>query len=81
MAVRIKNCAFTIIDLSDEKVNVYYELGYADAIEKPLIVTAKAGTILPFDVKDIPVIFWKNQKNLREQLTKKIKFISSTQGR
>ncbi len=78
---RIQQCAFSIVDLSDEKVNVYYELGYAEAARKPIIVTAKEGTQLPFDVKDIPVIFWKNQKGLREQLSKKIKAISSKQGR
>jgi hypothetical protein len=48
---RISQCAFTIVDLSDEKLNVYYELGYADAVGKPLVVTAKEGTQLPFDVK------------------------------
>ena len=69
------------MDLSGEKVNVYYELGYADALAKPLIVTAKEGTQLPFDVKDIPVIFWKNQKGLREQLSKKIAAIAELQGR
>ena len=78
---RINRCAFTIVDLSDEKVNVYYELGYADGIGKSIIVTAKEGTQLPFDVKDIPVVFWKNQKGLREQLAKKIRAIASTQGR
>jgi hypothetical protein len=26
---RISGCAFTIVDLSEESVNVYYELGYA----------------------------------------------------
>lgn len=78
---QIAGCAFTIVDLSDEKANVYYELGYADALRKPLIVTAKKGTNLPFDVKDIPVIFWENQKGLKEQLRKKIKKIAAEQGR
>ncbi len=78
---RIYGCAFVIVDLTDEKLNVYYELGYAEALGKPLIVTAKEGTQLPFDVKDIPVIFWKNQTGLRDQLTKRIREIAETQGR
>jgi len=78
---QIAQCAFTIVDLSDEKANVYYELGYADALKKPLLVTAKKGTKLPFDVKDIPVIFWENQKGLKEQLRKKIGKIATKQGR
>jgi hypothetical protein len=39
-------------------------------------VTAKEGTPLPFDVKDIPVVFWDNQKTLKEQLRKRIKAIA-----
>lgn len=78
---QIASCAFAIVDLSDERANVYYELGYADALKKPLVVTAKKGTLLPFDVKDIPVIFWENQKGLKEQLRKKIKEISKKLGR
>lgn len=78
---RISDCAFAIVDLSDEKANVYYELGYAEALKKPLIVTAKKGTRLPFDVKDIPVIFWENQTRLKSQLRKKVKEISLGQGR
>jgi hypothetical protein len=64
LLAQIGACAFTIVDLSDEKANVYYELGYAEALKKPLVVTAKKGTRLPFDVKDIPVVFWENQKGL-----------------
>ena len=69
---RIAACAVTVVDLTDEKANIYYELGYAEALKKPLIVTAKEGTALPFDVKDMPVIFWKNQRDLREQLRERL---------
>lgn len=78
---RISGCAFTIVDLSDEKANVYYELGYAEGLKKPLIVTAKMGTELPFDVKDIPVIFWKNREDLEKKIRKKVEEISARQGR
>jgi predicted Rossmann-fold nucleotide-binding protein len=78
---RISECAFAIVDLTDEKANVYYELGYAQALDKPVIVTAKIGTNLPFDVKDIPVIFWENQTGFKKQLRKKAKEISARQGR
>jgi hypothetical protein len=78
---RLGTCAFCIVDLSHEKANVYYELGYAEASKRPVIVTAKKGTPLPFDVKDIPVIFWDSQKSLKEQLRKRIKAIATQQGR
>ncbi len=78
---RIEDSAFCIVDLSESKPNVYYEFGYVDALNKPYIVTAKEGTELPFDVKDVPVIFWKSQKGLKEKLEDKIKVIVENQGR
>ena len=78
---RLSSCAFCIVDLSDEKANVYYELGYAEGAKTPVLVTAKKGTPLPFDVKDIPVIFWDSQRTLKEQLRKKIKTIATKHGR
>lgn len=78
---RIGGCAFVIADLSEPRPNVYYELGYAEGIKKPLIVTAKKTTELPFDAKDIPVLFWENQKGLRERLQKRVAFIAERQGR
>lgn len=78
---RISESAFSIIDLTEQKVNVYYELGYAEALGKPFIITAKQGSELPFDVADIPVIFWKNQKELCENLKIKIQHIAEKQGR
>lgn len=78
---RIAGCAFTIVDLSVQSPNVYYELGYAEGQGKPVIVTAKKGTVLPFDAKDIPVCFWENQTGLRSTLSKKVEEIAKTQGR
>lgn len=73
MIEKIEECAFAIVDLSKESPNVYYELGYAEGHDKTVIVTAKKGTTLPFDAKDIPVIFWENQRGLKDMLRKKVK--------
>src|SRR5262249_41405424 len=69
---RIRCAAFTIVDLTDLRPNVFYELGYADGIGKKVVVTAKHDTELPFDVKDIPTIFWTGQKRLKEDLRRRI---------
>jgi hypothetical protein len=79
--LNIKKSAFCITDLTEEKPNVYYELGYAQGQGKHVIVTAYENSELPFDVKDIPVIFWKGQKQLRENLRMQIKEIAIKQGR
>jgi hypothetical protein len=68
----ISRAAFTIVDLTELRPNVFYELGYADGLGKRVVVTAKKGTELPFDVKDIPTIFWGGQTQLRDDLTKRI---------
>lgn len=78
---RIKKSAFIIADLSEPKPNVYYELGYAKGLNKQIIATACTGTVLPFDVADIPTIFWENQRHLKDQLREKMVQIARTHGR
>jgi hypothetical protein len=75
---RIRQAAFTIVDLTDLRPNVFYELGYADGLGKKVVVTAKQGTDLPFDVKDIPTIFWESQKKLKEDLRNRILHVVKT---
>jgi hypothetical protein len=79
--INIKKSAFVIVDLSEAKPNVYYELGFAQGLLKPVIVTACKGTALPFDVADIPTIFWEGQKQLKDRLREKIAVIATRQGR
>jgi nucleoside 2-deoxyribosyltransferase len=77
----IRKAAFVIADLTEQKPNVYYELGLAQGMEKPVIVTAFKGTTLPFDVHDIPTIFWESQKQLKELLRHKLGRVAAEQGR
>jgi hypothetical protein len=77
----IRKAAFVIVDLSEGKPNVYYELGFAQGSGKECIITAYKGTPLPFDVADIPTIFWEGQKQLKDRLREKLSVIASTQGR
>ena len=72
---RIRRAGFTIVDLTDLRPNVFYELGYADGLGKKVIVTAKEGTELPFDVKDLPTIFWSGQQQLRRNLMNRIRTV------
>jgi hypothetical protein len=79
--INIKKAAFVIADLSEPKPNVYYELGLAQGMGKPVVVTAYKGSPLPFDVADIPTIFWEGQKQLKDRLREKLTVIASAQGR
>jgi predicted Rossmann-fold nucleotide-binding protein len=68
----IRRAAFVIADVSEDRPNVFYEIGFAQGLGKQVILTAKTGTVLPFDVADIPVIFWESQEDLKEQLRKRL---------
>jgi len=71
----IRRSAFVVADLSSPSPNVYYELGYAQALGKRVLVTAReGGPKLPFDVSDLRTIFWKDQEDLSTKL--KERFLS-----
>jgi hypothetical protein len=63
---------FVIADVSEQSPNVFYEIGYARGIDRPVIITAKEGAELPFDIKDLPVIFY-DRLNMAEDLEPKLK--------
>ena len=65
----IDRAAVVIADLTGEKPNVYYELGYARAKGKRIIQTAKKGTKLHFDVMEHNTILWDGVRELEKELT------------
>jgi hypothetical protein len=73
----IDKAEFVIADLTKQRPNVYWEAGYAHGIGKTPIYIAKKGTQLEFDLKDYPVIFFRNMKDLKDQLESRIKGIAS----
>lgn len=64
----IRGAYFVIADMSRERPNCYYELGFAQALHKPAILTAREGTQLHFDVRDYPCIFYDSEEDLRREL-------------
>jgi hypothetical protein len=66
---------YLICDISKERPNVYYELGYAHGIGKEVILIAKHGTTMHFDIKDYNTIFYRNITELEDGLTKRISAI------
>ncbi len=74
----IANSAFVIADVTEASPNVYFEFGFAQGRKKKVILTAKQGTILPFDINDVPVLYWLNQVELKEGLSKAIDALKSS---
>src|SRR4029077_8988261 len=77
----IRGSGIVIADVSEGSPNVFYEVGVARALGKDVIVTARKGTELPFDVGDIPAIFWEIQDDLKEGLRKSFANLKSKYGR
>ena len=77
----IRHSAFLIADITDPRSNVYYEIGYAQGLGKNVILTARTGTKLPFDLTDVPVIFWQTPEELEKKLRKRVQGVLRILGR
>ena len=64
----IQTCGFVIADLTNERPNVYYEIGYAKGLDKKLILTSKKGTSVHFDLHGYNRVEWTGSENLKKQL-------------
>jgi nucleoside 2-deoxyribosyltransferase len=62
----IAKAEFVIVDLTNERPNVLFEAGFAHGIGKIPIYVAREGTTIHFDVKDYPVIQFRNMKELKD---------------
>ncbi|MDH3671177.1 MAG: nucleotide-binding protein [Gammaproteobacteria bacterium] len=64
----IQTCGFVIADLTNERPNVYYEIGYAMGLKKKLILTSKKGVTVHFDLHGYNRVEWSGSENLKKQL-------------
>lgn len=60
---RIRNCTFAIADISEKNPNVYYEIGFAKALGKSVIlIKNKHIGKLPFDIRPLDVLIYDREK-------------------
>ncbi|HUO29698.1 MAG TPA: hypothetical protein VMU80_10795 [Bryobacteraceae bacterium] len=58
MKRQISQAQIVIAEITAPNQNVFYELGYAHALNKPTILVAQRGKELPFDIRSYRVIFY-----------------------
>ena len=76
----IRRAGFIIVDLTHSRPNVFFEAGYAHGLGKIPIYIARYGSKLEFDLKDYPVLFFKNLRELKDSLEKRLKGLSKSTG-
>lgn len=79
----IHKCSLAIADISTRNPNVMYELGFAHAINKDVIIicdSARKGDKEIFDIRNINTIFFDNDEHLRDELKKKIRAVLNATG-
>lgn len=73
----IRRSDIVIADLTGERPNCYYEVGYAHALSKKVILSAMEGTDVHFDLRDNNFIFWKSPSDLKDRLITALKSSSN----
>jgi hypothetical protein len=69
----IADCALVIAEVSPPNANVFYEVGFAHALDKPTILIAKKGTTLPFDLKVHRCLFYETGADALSNSVPKLK--------
>lgn len=67
----IEQADFVIADLTHDNQNVMYELGYADALRKPILPVIEAGDTIPSDLAGHQFLIYdsRNPQQLRKYLS------------
>lgn len=65
----LESSGLVVCDLTEEKPNCYFELAWAMAHQRNVIVTAKKGTKIHFDVSRFNILFWESQRELQQRVT------------
>ncbi|MGU7772766.1 hypothetical protein ACV229_21650 [Burkholderia sp. MR1-5-21] len=66
-----------VANISGRNPNVFYELGIAHALDKPVILLSHSETEVPFDVQSKRIVFYQSSNDLRPGLLKMLSRVLS----
>lgn len=70
---KIRDCAFAIADITEKNPNVFYEIGFARALGKTVIlIKNKHIGKLPFDIRELEVLIYDRDKIGYNDINKQI---------
>lgn len=76
----ITRAQYVVVDLTHSRPNVFYEAGFAQGIGKTPIYIARSGTPSEFDLKDYPIIYFDNMRELKSRLEDRLRGLASQVG-
>jgi hypothetical protein len=71
----IEEAELLIFDLTVERPNVYYELGYAHGVGNratEILLIAKTGTKVHFDIAQLAIVFYDSATDLEQKLPRRL---------
>lgn len=68
----INRCDLMVAEMSEPNLNVYYEVGFGHAKAKPVILLTRSVKQIPFDLRDMNHIVYRNILDLRKKLHRRV---------
>jgi len=66
---QLRATSLVAADVTGERPSVYFELGLAQALGKPVLLLAEVGTVLHQHANDVTLVRYSDLQDLEKQLT------------